>query len=240
MYTLIAIRDTFLKQTTGQSFTLVEQDKYAIALGTEIPITGFVLIGIHLRISLGKDRRGHQISFHGLNSWYVSYLDVTIMQAGKIVQIVPISQQSDRSINDMGFRLLTTFESCHLTAYQGADKRWMIGFGTTRNVQPGQRITPSQAENFLRKDLHPFEKAVLNYIQVPLNDDQFSSLICFIYNIGDENFRDSTLRFVLNRGDYQVAANHFLHWNQISGTEIPELTYRRQAERALFLSKLHL
>lgn len=41
------------------------------------------------------------------------------------------------------------------------------------------QITKDQALNYLKQDLSVFEKAVTNYVKVPLNQKQFDVLVSF-------------------------------------------------------------
>ncbi|HEY9643548.1 MAG TPA: lysozyme, partial [Coleofasciculaceae cyanobacterium] len=104
-------------------------------------------------------------------------------------------------------------------------------------VFPGMQITEAQAEEFLKRDLAKFENAVTNLVEVKLNQDQFSALVSFAYNVGENALAGSTLLLLLNQGDYQGAADQFLRWNKGDNGELPGLTRRRKAERALFLSE---
>ena len=133
--------------------------------------------------------------------------------------------------------MLKSFEGLRLRAYQDSVGVWTIGYGTTSGVRPGQVITEAQAEAFLKRDLDRFEAAVEDLVTVPLNDDQFSALVSFVYNVGEGALASSTLLRLLNRRDYQGAAEQFLRWNKAGGAELAGLTRRRRAERALFLGQ---
>ncbi|NJR37505.1 MAG: lysozyme [Leptolyngbyaceae cyanobacterium CSU_1_4] len=144
---------------------------------------------------------------------------------------------STGKINADGLRILKTLEGLRLEAYLDAVGVWTIGYGTTSGVVPGMRISPAEAEAFLKKDLATFEAAIANAVKVPLTDNQFSALVSFIYNIGETEFVRSTLIQLLNQKDYLGAADQLLRWNKGNGQELPGLTRRRQAERALFLGQ---
>lgn len=139
--------------------------------------------------------------------------------------------------NANGLRLIKSFEGLRLNAYQDAVGVWTIGYGTTRNVRPGQTITKAQAENFVKEDLVRFEKAVNDSVQVRINDNQFSALVSFAYNVGSGALRSSTLLKKLNRNDINGAGDEFLRWNKAGGRVLAGLTRRRRAERALFLGQ---
>ncbi|MEO1401220.1 MAG: lysozyme [Cyanobacteria bacterium J06635_1] len=146
-------------------------------------------------------------------------------------------QAGPKRTNANGLQLIKSFEGLRLEAYQDAVGVWTIGYGTTRNVTPGMKISQDKAEEFLRDDLDRFEKAVNEAITVPINDNQFSALVAFTYNVGSGALRSSTLRKKLNQGDTHGAADEFLRWNKAGGRVLAGLTRRRRAERALFLGE---
>lgn len=149
------------------------------------------------------------------------------------------TRRGNRQINEEGFKLLTTFEGCKLKAYDDGGGVWTIGYGHTKGVVPGMTITQAQAEQFLHEDLERFQSYVEEAVQVEVNEDQFSALVCFCFNVGPgiEGFGGSTLLRKLNAGDDAGAAEQFPRWNKVNGEPWLGLTRRRLAEQALFLSK---
>jgi lysozyme len=145
-------------------------------------------------------------------------------------------RKGSKHINEEGFKLLTAFEGCELTAYDDGGGVWTIGYGHTGgDVYQGLTISQAQAEELLRGDLEKFESYVEDAVEVELNDNQFSALVCFCFNVGPGGFGGSTLLRLLNEGSYQGAANQFPVWNKVNGEPWPGLTRRRLAEQALFL-----
>ena len=63
----------------------------------------------------------------------------------------------------------------NLEAYLDDAKVPTIGFGHTKEVQLGQRITPEEAEAFLRDDLADAEAAVNRYVTVLLSQFQYDA-----------------------------------------------------------------
>ena len=163
---------------------------------------------------------------------------LTVVPPGKQPPDV-ITPRGSRRINSEGFKLLTTFEGCKLHAYDDGAGVWTIGYGHTQGVSEGMTITQAQAEQFLHEDLEQFESYVEDAVQVNINDDQFSALVCFCFNVGpgSEGFGGSTLLRKLNDGDQTGATNEFPRWNKANGEPWLGLTRRRLAEQALFLSK---
>lgn len=134
-----------------------------------------------------------------------------------------------------GIDLIKKFEGCRLEAYKCPAGVWTIGYGHTKGVQNGQKITQAQAEEFLIEDLKVYEKAVESCVKVPLSQNQFDALVSFCYNCGSGALKTSTLLRLLNEGKYSEAGEQFLRWNKAGGKVLVGLTRRREEERELFL-----
>jgi len=144
-----------------------------------------------------------------------------------------------------GIDLIKAFEGLHkiksdgsVRSYRDPAGRWTIGYGHTSGVKSGMLITPEEAEDLLRTDVVEAEEAVERLVKVDLSQNQFDALVSFVFNLGQGNFRSSTLLRKLNRGDYDGAATEFVRWNKarVEGQlrPLPGLTRRRTAEAALF------
>lgn len=144
---------------------------------------------------------------------------------------------SKRKISQVGIDLIKSFEGFEAEAYQCPAGKWTIGYGHTKTAKSGMTITPAQAEQLLKEDLNRFEVAVEDLVKVSINDNQFAALVSFAFNLGARRLKESTLLQRLNSGDSQQAANEFLRWNKAGGQVLKGLTFRRQAERALFLGE---
>src|SRR5262245_3657655 len=88
-----------------------------------------------------------------------------------------------------GMALIESFEGCRTEAYQDCTGIWTIGYGHTSSagppaVQPETTISKLEALAILQTDVGNFSKGVETCLRVPLNDDQFSALVSFAYNIG--------------------------------------------------------
>lgn len=142
------------------------------------------------------------------------------------------------TISDTGLALTKSFEGLRLLAYQDSGGVWTIGYGSTRNVRPGQVITSKQADDLLRQDMATAEHAVNIGVPVPLNQNQFDACVDFAYNAGIGAFLHSTLREKVNDGDFAGAAAEFLKWGHVNGVVVDGLLRRRQAEVALFVKEV--
>lgn len=140
----------------------------------------------------------------------------------------------DRRINAAGLSLVKSFESLRLTAYRDTGGVPTIGWGHTKGVRLGQVITEAQASDFLMDDLEEAESAVIRFVSVPLNDNQFAALVSFAFNCGTEAFRRSTLRKKLNAGDYAAVPGQLALWVNDNGVKLNGLVRRRKAEADLW------
>ena len=136
-----------------------------------------------------------------------------------------------------GINLIKEFEGCKLSAYKCPAGVWTIGYGHTKNVKQGMKITNEHATNLLKDDLKTYEGYVNKYVKVKLNQNQFDALVSFTFNCGGGALKSSTLLKKLNKGDYTGAANELLRWNKAGGKVLAGLTRRRKAEKTLFLKQ---
>lgn len=139
--------------------------------------------------------------------------------------------------SDHGVQFIKRFEGLRLDAYLCSAGVPTIGYGHTKGVKIGDKITQEQADTFLREDLEPCERAVDELVKVPLTQGQGDALASFIFNLGRGAFSSSTLLKWLNRGDYEGAAGQFERWCRAGGKVLPGLLKRRHAEAAMFLGE---
>jgi GH24 family phage-related lysozyme (muramidase) len=66
----------------------------------------------------------------------------------------------------------------------------------------------------------------------------FDSLVSFVYNVGQGNFKNSQLLKLLNQGKYEESAEEFDKWRLAKGKVVKGLIRRRQKEKEMFLSGL--
>ncbi len=128
----------------------------------------------------------------------------------------------------------------HAVRFRGQFLRGTENRGIARALYPGG-ITRAQAEALLRGDLVDYASNVTALVKVPLTDAQFGALVSFAFNVGVGALAQSTLLRKLNARDVAGAADQFLVWNKgrKNGVlvELPGLTRRRRAERAMYLGQ---
>lgn len=140
--------------------------------------------------------------------------------------------------------LVKRFEGCRLEAYRCPSGHWTIGWGHTRDVREGQRISQHEADIILESDLGLYAEGVEALCgNVGLTDGQLGALTSFAYNVGLPEFAGSTLLRKLRRGDYMGAVGEFAEWvwgddpkRKGQKWKPPGLKTRRMAEYEVFIN----
>ena len=133
-------------------------------------------------------------------------------------------------ISETGLNLIKQFEGCHLTAYKDPVGVLTIGYGHTKGVKAGQKITQAQANDYLKQDVASAEKAVSKY-KYSYNQNQFDALVSFTFNCGAGNLKQIT-----NNGTRTLAqvSARIPNYNKAGGKVLAGLIRRRAAEKKLF------
>jgi lysozyme len=126
------------------------------------------------------------------------------------------------------------FEACRLTAYQDSVGVWTIGYGHTKGVKRGDKITQQQADEYLRADLATYEAAA-NQCKRLDTQGKFDAVVDFMFNCGVKAFNGSTLKKYIEQGrkTYEIK-EQFLRWVNAGGKKLGGLVSRRIWEAATF------
>jgi len=141
------------------------------------------------------------------------------------------------NISEEGKALIKKFEGCELEAYQCPAGKWTIGYGHTKNVQKDDHWSQHYAETMLDIELEEYEGYINDLVTVPLQQHQFDSLCCWIYNLGVGNFLSSTLLVKINNSAYEDVPHEIKRWNKANGEILEGLVRRRLAESILWENK---
>lgn len=137
--------------------------------------------------------------------------------------------------SEAGLKLTAEFEGLRLEAYQDIVGVWTIGYGHTKGVKRGDKISKEQAMEFLKQDVASSVKDVNQLVKVPLTQGQFDALVDFTFNLGGGALERSTLLKLLNDKNYEGARGEFLKWNKAGGKVVDGLVRRRRAELDMFV-----
>jgi lysozyme len=160
--------------------------------------------------------------------------------------LMSFPRRLNKAVSRNGIAHIKRVEGERFDVYRDAAGHMTVGVGHLVLPQDllrmGDTITPAHSDKLLRADLLKAEDAVNSSVIVPLNQNQFDALVSFVFNIGTDNFRRSSLLRKLNEYDYQGALAEMERWNKItnpvSGQKIVNagLVNRRRLEQDLFVA----
>ena len=140
---------------------------------------------------------------------------------------------------DTGLNLIKGYEGLRMTAHFAPSEQWTVGYGHVSSARHGMSVTEHDAERLLRDDVQPIEQIIADTVRAPLNQNEHDALISLVFNIGEDNWRRSSVLRKLNAGDKLGAADAFERWSKahVNGelATLDGLVRRRAAEKSLFL-----
>lgn len=146
--------------------------------------------------------------------------------------------------NKAGIQIIKDSESLRLKAYLCPAKVWTIGWGTTvypngEKVKEIDTCTKEDAERWLMADIKKAELSLNRLLKQPINSNQFSALVSFVYNLGASKFKNSTLLRKTNAdpNDPDIVSE-FVKWVYADGIKQNGLVVRRNREAELYFTKL--
>ncbi len=167
-------------------------------------------------------------------------------------QLMDTQNVKDMHIDDAGLDALKQFETGgsgklsedKLSPYPDPIGIPTIGYG--HRIKPGEnftKISQTEADALLKKDIPIYEKMVKKSIKVPLTQEQFNSLVDLAYNTGgDESTKyttiSKTVSDLINQGNFN-GAGEWLKGHYITGQgtkkKLPGLVKRRNKEASAFI-----
>ncbi|MCI5047500.1 MAG: lysozyme [Aquisalinus sp.] len=140
---------------------------------------------------------------------------------------------------ETGLNLIKAYEGLRMTAHYTPSQEWTVGYGHRSSARHGMSVTEGDAIRLLQEDVKSFETIIEENVRAPLNQNEHDALISLLFNIGEGNFKRSTVLRKLNAGDKLGAAEAFEKWTKakVNGelVTLDGLVRRRAAEKSLFL-----
>ena len=141
-------------------------------------------------------------------------------------------------ISNAGLDIIKKYEGCRLEAYKCPAGVWTIGYGHTKGVKKGMKITAAKAEAYLKSDCKSSEKAVNKYMKkYNFNQNQFDALVSFTFNCGA-----GSLKTLVNNGARSIEeiSKKIPAYCKANGVTLEGLRKRRNSEKALFDKKVDI
>lgn len=154
-------------------------------------------------------------------------------------------------LSSTGLEFLTGLEGIRLFAYLDTGGQATIGVGhaLTQSERLSGKIwlgdfakkfneglTSAQVFVLLDQDLEAVESAVNGSVTISITQGQYDTLVCWVFNVGIEAFRNSTLLSRLNAGKIKEVPTQLRRWVHDNGSIVAGLVNRRKKEIAFWLS----
>ena len=129
---------------------------------------------------------------------------------------------------------LMVMEGLSLEAYEDCAGVPTIGYGHTKDVKMGDRISKYWAKELLKDDVREVEQQVQE-LNVAQTQGQFDALVSFTFNLGIGRLKSSTLLKVIREGGSKNAIKkEFKRWVYAGGKRLRGLELRREWEANRF------
>jgi len=133
-------------------------------------------------------------------------------------------------VTDLLIHKLMEMEGLRLDAYVDAAGVWTIGYGHTKNVRQGDKISEYWAKELLMQDVAEVERQV-KALGVAKTQGQFDALVSFAFNLGIDNLKRSTLLKCIREGrSMREIKRQFMRWVVAGGKRLKGLERRRAWE----------
>ena len=119
------------------------------------------------------------------------------------------------------------------TACWGQTGRDMEGV----KISPGDVYSEDYCARWFSKELVEYNKNMRKHVTVNLLPYEEVAYTSFVWNLGETNFKNSTLLKKLNAGDRAGACAELLRWNKAGGQVVKGLDNRRKFEYEVCMGK---
>lgn len=135
--------------------------------------------------------------------------------------------------------LIASLEGKSNTAYLDVVKVPTICYGYTYKVKMTDVKSDAECKELLLQEVKRIDALVSKLVKVKLEQHERAAIISFIYNVGDNAFKQSTLLKKLNAGDTKAACNELSKWVYVTDSGKKKvsngLKNRREYERQICL-----
>lgn len=164
-------------------------------------------------------------------------------------------------LSDQGRAFIIDYEKKRPKAYKDSAGKWTIGIGhliTGAEEEDGRvwigdervewetaTLTDAQMDTLFAQDIAPREKALMTLLKREPAQQQFDAMFSLFFNIGETNFRTSSVLRLFNIGARVDTGAAFLLFNKVTDQKTkkkrvePGLVKRRVQERAMFLDGIY-
>ena len=135
---------------------------------------------------------------------------------------------------DLLLKKLMELEGLRLEAYRDAAGVPTIGYGHTKDVEMGDKISLWWAKELLICDIEEVEEQV-KALGIARTEAQLDALVSFAYNLGIKRLKNSTLlKYIKEQRNMRQIKQEWMRWVYAGGQKLKGLERRRAWEAKRF------
>ena len=135
---------------------------------------------------------------------------------------------------DLLLRKLMELEGLRLEAYRDAAGVPTIGYGHTKDVEMGDKISLWWAKELLICDIEEVEEQV-KALGIARTEAQLDALVSFAFNLGINRLKNSTLlKYIKEQRNMRQIKQEWMRWVYAGGQKLKGLERRRAWEAKRF------
>jgi len=135
---------------------------------------------------------------------------------------------------DLLLRKLMELEGLRLEAYRDAAGVPTIGYGHTKDVEMGDKISLWWAKELLICDIEEVEEQV-KALGIARTEAQLDALVSFAFNLGIKRLKNSTLlKYIKEQRNMRQIKQEWMRWVYAGGQKLKGLERRRAWEAKRF------
>lgn len=115
-----------------------------------------------------------------------------------------------------GGYLIGPWEGKENTAYKDMVGVVTACYGQTKGVKMGDVFTDEECEKDLASELTKYNTGMKRHVKVDLSPQEEIAYTSFVWNLGETNFKNSSLLKKLNAGDREGACRGLMDWNKVT------------------------
>lgn len=144
-----------------------------------------------------------------------------------------------------GITLVTASLIAFVTTWEGTSYKVYADVGgvatvcqgyTGPEVKLGDTWTKERCDEVLKEALAVHGAGALACTHRPISQEYYEAIASFTYNVGIASYCKSTMRLLIDAGNFTAACNEFTRWTKVHGRPWRGLMNRREAERRLCLA----
>lgn len=134
--------------------------------------------------------------------------------------------------------MIASLEGYQAEPYRDIGGVWTYCFGETENVEFGKVYSEGECMSKLNQRVPDYYHSAKKHMTREVPITMMAAIISFNYNIGEGNFKKSTMLKLINQGKNWEACQELDRWVYVARMYVQGLANRRKIEKRLCVAEL--